>query len=139
SAVAEAAIRSGVALEPVDLDTYRTQLERRLGKAYEVSRTMIHKAQTNPKQVVFPEGDNEKILRACHTLVEEQIAKPVLLGETAGIQAKAVEFGVDLQGMRIVDPSTSPLREAYVKELFRLRQRKGVTLREASALIDDRN
>ena len=71
SAVAEAAMRSGVAQEPVDLDTYRAQLERRLGKAYEVSRTMIHKAQANPKQVVFPEGDNEKILRACHALVEE--------------------------------------------------------------------
>src|ERR1039457_3096427 len=63
SAVAEAAMRSGVAQEPVDLNTYRAQLERRLGKAYEVSRTMIHKAQANPKQVVFPEGDNEKILR----------------------------------------------------------------------------
>jgi Phosphate acetyl/butaryl transferase len=39
---------------------------------------MIHKAQANPKQVVFPEGDNEKILRACHALVEEAIGKPIL-------------------------------------------------------------
>ena len=139
SAVAEAAMRTGVAQEPVDLATYRDQLENRLGKAHEIARTMVHKAQAHPKQVVFPEGDNEKILRACHTLVEEQIAKPILLGETASIQAKAVEFGVDLEGMRIVDPATSPLREAYVQELFRLRQRKGVTLREASTLIDDRN
>src|SRR5205814_3582456 len=56
SAVAEAAMRSVVAQEPVDIAIYRAQLERRLGKAYEVSRTMIHKAQANPKQVVFPEG-----------------------------------------------------------------------------------
>ncbi len=44
---------------------------------------MIHKAQAKPKQVVFPEGDNEKILRACHILLEEKIAIPILLGELA--------------------------------------------------------
>ena len=82
SAVAEAAMRSGVAQEPVDLAAYREQLERRLGKAHEISRSMIHKAQAHPKQVVFPEGENEKILRACHSLVEEKIAKPILLGDS---------------------------------------------------------
>ena len=98
SAVAEAAMRSGVAQEPVDLKIYRAQLERRLGKAYEVSRTMIHKAQANPKQVVFPEGDNEKILRACHVLVEEKIGHPILLGDPAKIQSRARELGVNLDG-----------------------------------------
>ena len=93
SAVAEAAMRTGVAQEPVDLETYRAQLERRLGKAYEVSRTMIHKAQVNPKQVVFPEGDNEKILRACHTLVDEKIANPILLGDAEKIQHPSPRAG----------------------------------------------
>jgi malate dehydrogenase (oxaloacetate-decarboxylating)(NADP+) len=139
SAVAEAAMRTGVAQEPVDLASYREQLERRLGKAYEVSRTMIHKAQAHPKQVVFPEGENEKILRACHTLIEEGIGKPILLGNAAAIQARAREMGVDVETMRIVDPATSEHREAYALELFRLRQRKGVTLNEAHTLINDRN
>jgi malate dehydrogenase (oxaloacetate-decarboxylating)(NADP+) len=139
SAVAEAAMRTGVAQEPVDLDVYRAQLERRLGKAYEVSRTMIHKAQANPKQVVFPEGDNEKILRASHALVDEKIGKPILLGNAAVIQARALELGVDVEGMQIVDPVTSEHREAYALELFRLRQRRGVTLNEAHTLINDRN
>jgi malate dehydrogenase (oxaloacetate-decarboxylating)(NADP+) len=139
SAVAEAAMRSGVAQEPVDLGTYRAQLERRLGKAYEVARTMIHKAQANPKQVVFPEGDNEKILRACHALVEEAIGKPILLGDAAKIQARARDLGVNLEGMQIVDPTTSDHRAPYVLELFRLRQRKGVTLQEAESLINNRN
>ena len=139
SAVAEAAMRTGVAQEPVDLDTYRAQLERRLGKAYEVSRAMIHKAQVNPKQVVFPEGENEKILRACHMLVEEKIGQPILLGEAEKIRARAREFGVDLAGMEIVDPASSEHREAYVLELFRLRQRRGVTLNEAEKLMKDRN
>jgi malate dehydrogenase (oxaloacetate-decarboxylating)(NADP+) len=139
SAVAEAAMKTGVAQEPVDLETYRTQLERRLGKAYEVSRAMIHKAQANPKQVVFPEGENEKILRACHTLVEEQIGKPILLGDIAKIHSRAREFGVSLEGMQIVDPLTSTHRETYILELFRLRQRRGVTLNEAEKLVNDRN
>jgi len=139
SAVAEAAMSSGVAQEPIDLDAYRSQLERRLGKAYEVSRTMIHKAQANPKQVVFPEGDNEKILRACHALVEEKIANPILLGNEVIIQRRASELAIDLEGMRLVDPATSEHREAYALELFNLRQRRGVTLSEAHLLINDRN
>src|SRR5579862_3140019 len=138
-AVAEAAMRTGVAQEPIDLDTYRAQLEKRLGKAYEVSRTMIHKAQANPKQVVFPEGDNEKILRACHALVEEKIGHPILLGEAAKIQSRAREYGVNLEGMKIVDPATFERRELYAQELFRLRQRRGVTLHEAERLLDNRN
>ena len=75
---------------------------------------MIHKAQANPKQVVFPEGENERILRACHALVEEAIGKPILLGDAAKIQARAREFGVNLEGMQIVDLLTSDHREAYV-------------------------
>ena len=139
TAVAEAAMRTGVAQEPVDLTTYRDQLERRLGKVHEISRTMIHKAQAHPKQVVFPEGDNEKILRACHTLVEEKIAKPILLGDTVTIQARAHELGVGLEDMQIVDPAISPLREFYIQELFRMRQRRGVTLGEARTQMSNRN
>jgi malate dehydrogenase (oxaloacetate-decarboxylating)(NADP+) len=139
SAVAEAAMRSGVAQEPVDIAIYRAQLERRLGKAYEVSRTMIHKAQANPKQVVFPEGDNEKILRASHALVEEKIGNPILLGDVQKIQFKARDVGVSLEGMQIIDPASSEHREIYIHELFRLRQRRGVTLQEATTLIDNRN
>jgi malate dehydrogenase (oxaloacetate-decarboxylating)(NADP+) len=139
SAVAEAAMRTGVAREPVDLGAYRDQLERRLGKAHEVTRTMIHKAQAKPKQVVFPEGDNEKIIRAAHTLVEEKIAKPILLGNSVVIEATAEELGLKLEGIKIVDPGTSELRGAYIQELFRLRQRRGVTLSEARRQIDDSN
>jgi len=139
SAVAKAAMETGVAQEPVDIDAYREQLERRLGKAHEVTRTMIHKAQAKPKQVVFPEGDNEKILRACHLIVEEKIAKPILLGNPQTIRAKAASLGLDLKDVRIVDPAEFPERERYINELYRLRQRRGVTLTEARTLIDDRN
>ncbi len=138
-AVARAAIESGVAQEPLDLDVYREQLERRLGKAHEVARMMVHKAQAQPKSVVFPEGDNEKILRACHTLIEEHIAVPILLGDASMIRRNVAELGLNLNGVRIADPSTSPLRERYLQELFRVRQRRGMTLSEAHLQISNRN
>ena len=139
SAVAQAAMETGVAQEPVNIEEYREQLERRLGKAHEISRMMIHKAQAKPKHVVFPEGDNDKILRACHTILEEKIARPILIGNPGTIHAKAAELGLDLKDVQIVDPASSPLREAYIQELFRLRQRRGVTLTEARTLIDEPN
>ena len=138
-AVAKAAMETGVAQEPVDLDLYREQLERRLGKAHEVARMMIHKAQSRPKQVVFPEGENEKVLRACHTLVEENIAIPILLGNPEVIRNKTVELALELGDVRIVDPANSPLREPYIQELYRLRQRRGITLNEARKAINNHN
>src|SRR5215475_14036504 len=138
-AVANAAMESGVAQEPVNLLVYREQLEGRLGKAHEIARMMVHKAQAQPKQVVFPEGDNEKILRACHTLLEEKIAIPILLGNDGAIRKKTSEFNLDLRRASIVDPATSPHRDRYVQELYRLRQRRGVTINEARTLINDRN
>ena len=140
AAVAQAAMETGVAQEHVNIAEYREQLERHLGKAHEISRMMIQRAvQAKPKHVVFPEGDNEKILRACHSILEEKIATPILLGNDATIHAKIAELGVDLEGAEIVDPTASALRESYIQELYRLRQRRGVTLTEARTLMDDRN
>ena len=139
TAVAEAAMKSGVARKPIALDEYRNQLERRLGKAREITHTMIQKAQSQPKTVVFPEGENEKILRAAHNLLEEKIASPILLGDAKVIAQNAKNLDVDLTGARIVDPQASPARESFIQELFRLRQRRGVTLTEARTQMNDPN
>src|SRR5271165_6288179 len=139
SAVARAAIETGVAQNPVDLAEYREQLEKRLGKAHELMRIMVHKAQANPKRVVFPEGNHQKILRACHALIEEKIAVPILLGRTNEIQRTAAELGVPLTGVTIIEPETAPRRQEYVNEFYRLRQRHGVTLGAADELMNDRN
>jgi len=139
SAVAQAAMDTGVALEPVDINEYREQLEKRLGRAHEVMRIVIHKAQAKPKRVVFPEGENDKVLRAAHILVDEHIATPILLGNEPVIRSRAASLGIVLNGMEIVDPATSSWREGYIQELYWLRQRRGVTLSEAHELIDNRN
>jgi malate dehydrogenase (oxaloacetate-decarboxylating)(NADP+) len=139
SAVAKAAMETGVAQNPVDIAEYREQLEKRLGKAHELMRLMIHKAQANPKRVVFPEGNHQKILRACHVLLEEKIAIPVLLGRSNEIQRAAAELGLNLNGVTIVEPEMAPRRQDYVNELYRLRQRRGVTLGSADELMNDHN
>jgi len=139
SAVARAAMETGVAQNPVNLDEYREQLEKRLGKAHELMRIMVHKAQANPKRVVFPEGNHQKILRACHVLREEKIAIPILLGRTDEIQRTADELGIPLNGVTILEPETAPHRQQYVNEYYRLRQRRGVSLGAADELMNDHN
>ncbi len=139
TAVAEAAMKSGVARTPIALDAYRDQLERRLGKAHEIAHMMIQKAQSRPKNVVFPEGEHEKMLRVAHHVIEEKIAYPILLGSREVIEQRARELDLHIQDVKIVDPATSPLREPYIQELFRLRQRRGVTLSEARVMMKDPN
>ncbi|HLI63582.1 MAG TPA: NADP-dependent malic enzyme [Terriglobales bacterium] len=139
TAVAKAAMETGVAQKPVNLEEYREQLEKRLGKANELVRMMVRKAQINPKRVVFPEGNHPKILRACHVLMEEKIAIPILLGRSEEVRRTATEMGLALNGVSIVDPETAPRRQEYVDEYYRLRQRHGVSPRSADELMNDRN
>jgi len=131
SAVAQAAMASGVARLSIDIQEYKERLESRLGKSREVMRIMIHQAKRQPKRVVFPEGENEKVLRAAHLLVDEGIARPVLLGQQERIRQQAHDLGIALEGIEIVDPLRSPRFEEYAREFYELRQRKGVTWRDA--------
>src|SRR5579862_1994364 len=131
SAVAQAAIETGVAQLPIDIAEYREQLERRLGKAHEFMRVMVHKAQLHPKRVVFPEGDEDKILRACQILLDEKMAFPILLGDEEKIRRKIADLRLQLKGAEIIDPRKSPWREQFIEEHFVLRQRKGMTHKES--------
>jgi malate dehydrogenase (oxaloacetate-decarboxylating)(NADP+) len=135
AAVARAAMDSGVAQERVDLVQYREELEKRLGKAHEIMRGMIHKAQRAPKRVVFTEGEEGKILRACQILIDENIAHPILLGNEEIIRAKAAELHLHLSGAKVVDPLQFPRLSEYTEEFYHIRQRKGITPTEAEQLI----
>ncbi|HEX2022105.1 MAG TPA: NADP-dependent malic enzyme [Candidatus Thermoplasmatota archaeon] len=138
-AVAKAAMESGVARKTLDLDKYRDELEARLGKAREMMRIVINKARRAPKRVVFPEGADEKILRACQILHDEGIAKPILLGNPQEVQRRKDELHLDFPA-DVIDPRESARRAAYAEELFRLRQRKGITRSEAETTMKrDRN
>ena len=87
-----------------DLDKYRDSLESRLGRSKEIMRVFIHKAQEAPKRIVFPEGVEEKILRASQIILDEEIATPILLGDKKIIEEKIKALDLDLTGAEIVDP-----------------------------------
>jgi len=128
TAVAKAAIDSGVARKPFkDIEAYKDSLEARLGKSREVMRFFVHRAQAEPKRIVFPEGEEEKILRAAAIIVDEKIAQPILLGSRTLIHQRIKELGLDLEGVEIINPSKSPKLDEYVTGYYKERQRKGIT------------
>jgi malate dehydrogenase (oxaloacetate-decarboxylating)(NADP+) len=137
AAVAAAAMKTGVARRPVDLDAYRDRLETRLGRSQEIMRGLMHQAHARPKRVVFPEGEHPKVLRASHVLTDERVACPILLGDRERIKSLAAQYDVPLEAVEVVDPAHSPRFDTYVRELYALRQRKGVTLAEARRLLLD--
>lgn len=128
TAVAKAAMETGVAAQPIaDFEAYKDSLEARLGKSREVMRFFIHKAQKAPKRIVFPEGEEEKILRAAQIIVDDNIGQPILLGSRTLIRQRIKDLGLDLDGVEVINPSKSPKFDEYVTAYYQLRQRKGVT------------
>ncbi|MBN1350881.1 NADP-dependent malic enzyme [candidate division KSB1 bacterium] len=127
-AVAKAAMETGVAQIQIDLEKYKEELEARLGKAREMMRIMIHKAVQYPKRVVYPEGEEDKILRACAIVLDEKIARPILLGRPEIIKERAKALALNIEGAKIINPPKSPKFEPYCTEHYRLRQRQGLTM-----------
>jgi malate dehydrogenase (oxaloacetate-decarboxylating)(NADP+) len=138
-AVAWAAVASGAANEFIELDEYRERLESRLGRARGVMRGLINRAVSNPKRIVFPEGDEPKIIRAARICVEEGIAMPILLGDRDKIEGLARGMNVPLDDIAIEDVNDSPRREEYAQHMWQRRQRKGMSLDEARRRLYNSN
>lgn len=135
-AVAKAAMETGVARLPIsDFEVYRDSLEARLGRSRQVMRVFIHKAQRSPKRIVFPEGEEEKILRAAQIILDEKIAKPILLGSRTRIHEKIEQLHLDLQDIEVINPSKSESLDAYTRELYEIRKRKGATREDAESMM----
>ena len=130
SAVAKAAMDSGVARKPItDWDAYSEQLRLRIGADDRLLRNIANKAKQNPKRVVFAEADNYKILRAAQIVKEESIATPILLGNAARIKKIIKESDLELDDVEIIDPREDCAHfDEYAEYLYNKRQRRGVTL-----------
>ena len=132
-AVARAAMETGVARIQIDLDQYRAELIARLGRGREVMRDIMRRARQDPRRIVYPEGENGRIIRACALVLAEGIAQPILLGRPQVIRERAAHLGVSVEGAEIVDFRSDDARaERYAQEFFRRRQRKGITLVQAA-------
>ncbi len=140
-AVARAAIESGVARKTIDLAKYREQLEARLGKGRELMRIIITKAKTNPKRIVFGEGEEPKVIRAAMQVQDEGIGFPILLGHRDVIAQRIKELELDFQPT-IISPTDGPAApnfERYVDTYFKMRERKGITCDRAERSMTGRN
>jgi malate dehydrogenase (oxaloacetate-decarboxylating)(NADP+) len=131
SAIAQAAMDTGVARKPVDIEEYRRQLEARLGPARELMRAIMEKAKRTPKRIVLPEGEEPVVVRASHAIVDEQLGTPILLGNPDRIRQIAADAEIDLEGVEILDPTASEKFDRYVQALVNRRMRKGITVENA--------
>jgi len=139
-AVARAAMETGVAKNPItDWAAYEEELKERLGFSQEVIRVMIHKAQKSIKKIVYPDGDEEKIIRAANEVFNEEIGKPILLGDVPAIKDKIKELGYDTVNFEVIDPLNCPQTEKYAQDFYHARFRKGVTIKDAREMIKQPN
>jgi len=139
-AVAEMAMKSGVARKMIDIDEYREQLAYRQGRGEQVRYYFQNKARSSggKKRVVFAEGEESKIIRAAYQISEEKIGMPILIGRPEVIQKKITELGLPCCP-EIVDPFHFDKAEEYAKAYFDLRKRKGVTMADALKKIHEPN
>ncbi len=141
SAVAQAAVDEGITQispEEFSVSKYREELESRLGLSYSIMRHMINQVRGRGKRIVFPEGDNEKVIRAAAQLVEQRICHPILLGSKERIDSMAEELNLNF-AYDVYDPRYDERRKLnYAPALFKRRMRKGMTLEDAERLLKSR-
>ena len=142
-AVAKAAMDSGVAMAPIDdFEKYKDELIRRMGLDNTLIDRITTRAKTSPKRIVFAEADHYKILKAAQVARNEGIAIPILLGNKVKIEAISNEFGINIDGMEIIDPRSEAeaVRVAEFGDIFYdLRKRRGFTIFEAKQIMRERN
>jgi malate dehydrogenase (oxaloacetate-decarboxylating)(NADP+) len=139
-AVARAAVESGVArCELGDEDRYVQRLEKLVSRRLELMRVVINRAKKSPRRIVFPEGEHEKILRAAKILVDEGIAKPILLARPEKVLQRMASLELSPEEVELVQIYEDPRRDPYARRLHELRRRQGVTHEDAMKLVRSRN
>lgn len=141
AAVAEAAMKTGVAQRPIEnLEEYRTQLRARLNPTTSVLTLAYEAARNNPKRVVFAEGEEEVVLRAAIQFRDGGYGIPVLVGRE-GLHDKLRAMGVaDAESFEVHNSVNSPHVPAMVDMLYERLQRRGYLRRDVERMVNrDRN
>jgi malate dehydrogenase (oxaloacetate-decarboxylating)(NADP+) len=139
-AVAQAAVDSGVARLPMgDRDAYVRRLEHLISRRMELMQELQDRAKAAPKRIVFPEGENDKIVRAAKILVDQGIAHPILLARPDEIAGKLAELGLGGDKVSVFHHESSPRLADYQQRLHELRRRDGVSHEEAGRMLRGRN
>jgi malate dehydrogenase (oxaloacetate-decarboxylating)(NADP+) len=134
-AVAQAAIDSGVATRAIpDLEAYRESLQRMVYQTGSVMRPVFAKARRNPQRVLYAEGEDGRVLQAAQIVVDEGLARPVLLGRRSVVLESIARFGLRLQpdaDFDIVEPLDNPDHDGDLHDYMNKVLRRGVTEDEA--------
>jgi phosphate acetyltransferase len=132
------------ALGAFDAGVDTAELDRRIALARPARVTpimfeyeLIERAKADRRRIVLPEGDDERVLRAAEILLRRGVVDVTLLGNPDELKTRAGAIGVDLDGIELVDPVTSPLRDDFAKRYFELRKHRGVTEDAAYDMVVD--
>jgi malate dehydrogenase (oxaloacetate-decarboxylating)(NADP+) len=138
-AVARAAMASGVATRPIsDFAQYEQRLNSFVFRSGFIMKPVFETAKTAPKRVVYAEGEDERVLRAAQAVVEEGLAKPILIGRPAVVEARLARFGLSIRPGRefeLINPDDDPRYRAYVQAYIDVAGRKGVSPDAARTIV----
>lgn len=139
-AVAETAIKTGVARKTIDMDEYRKQLSYRQGLGAQVRYFIMNRARASggTKRIAFAEGEEQKVIRAAYQIQDEKIGVPILIGRQRVIDEQLEGLGLDFHP-EVVDPADSPDIAKYADEYYQLRNRKGMTMADAAKKVREPN
>jgi malate dehydrogenase (oxaloacetate-decarboxylating)(NADP+) len=142
-AVAKAAMDSGVAKKPIaDFEAYQEKLERTVFRSGFIMKPLMAAAKSNPKRVVYSDGEDERVLRAVQSVIEEGMAHPTLIGRRAVVEKRLKQFGLSIaidREFTLVDPENDPRYNDYVNTLVAVAGRRGINPSTARTLVRTNN
>jgi malate dehydrogenase (oxaloacetate-decarboxylating)(NADP+) len=138
-AVAKAAIKSGVATRPIiDFETYQSRLDRFVFRSGFIMKPLFTKAKSDPKRVIYAEGEDERVLRATQVIVEEGLARPALIGRPAVIEARLERYGLSIRPEKdfvLINPEDDPRYREFVNAYVEAAGRHGITPHTARTIV----
>ncbi|MGE0611410.1 MAG: NADP-dependent malic enzyme [Hyphomicrobiales bacterium] len=142
-AVAKAAMDSGVATRPIlDFPKYEEELNRFVFRSGLIMKPVFERAKTDPRRVIYAEGEDERVLRAAQVAIEEGIAIPILIGRPDVINTRLERYGLTVRpgkDFEVINPEDDPRYREYVDTYYELTCRKGVTPDAARTLVRTRS
>ncbi len=137
-AVARAAMESGVATRPVDLEAYAAKLDALIHKTAMIMRPVFAAAQHSSRHIVFAEGEDTRVIRTAHAVIEEGVDTPILIGRPEVIELRCQQIGLSidpLKEFKIVNPENDPRFWEYWTSYHKIMEREGVTPDTAKAIL----
>jgi malate dehydrogenase (oxaloacetate-decarboxylating)(NADP+) len=142
-AVARAAMESGVATRPIrNFDEYTAGLERFAFRSGLVMKPVFAKAKSQPVRVIYAEGEDERVLRATQQVLEEKLAKPILVGRPSVVESRIKRLGLGIRPGRdfdLINPEDDPRYRSYVQSYIEVAGRRGVTPDAARTVVRTNN